>query len=135
MREILFRGKRLDNGEWVYGGYHYEHGFAKVNEKHYITVYETFGAFSYNEFAEANTTTIGQFTGLFDKYSNKIFEGDIAMLGNVKTVVNYDKPMASFVLDSEDITYKLTNEKSTRLEIIGNIHDNKGLLKWVTKSC
>ena len=134
MREILFRGKRLDNGEWVYGGYHYEHGFSKDNEKHYITVYETYGSFTYNEFVEVNATTIGQFTDVFDKYGNKIFEGDI-----IRVMLPNNKPKRDFIAralwDSAFIGFRLSkydyfmNANRYGFEIIGNIHDNKELLK------
>lgn len=86
MREILFRGKRIDNGEWVYGGY-----FAD-GEKHFIIIktlympdtrdWDTVEYYEKNPtytktFIEVIPSTISEFTGLTDKHRKKIFEGDI----------------------------------------------------------
>ena len=73
MREILFKAKRINNGEWVVG--QYVNTCYPGNDKetgHFIVVYP-------NEYHEIYTSTLCQFTGLCDKNGNKIWENDILM--------------------------------------------------------
>ena len=137
MREILFRGKRADNGEWVDGDLMHHYGGWVVAIGDY---YEAF---------EVIPKTIGQYTGLCDKNGKKIFEGDIVKYSNdkYKFVVCFGKHDISccgccyyshqtigFFLRCDNLSeVKADEEAWEALEVIGNIHDNSELLKEVSE--
>lgn len=132
MREILFRGKRTDNGEWVYGGYFDGIKFPiiaqKVRETESVDVYTAIGTQVVRE-------TIGQYTGYTDKNGTKIFDGDIVRYQHITRVIIYVTKWIAGCWHYEDVTGKTFLSPAPvflidgRIEVIGNIHDNPELLK------
>ena len=136
-REIFFRGKRTDNGEWVSSGNlitFNDEGDGKqffipqMNEKCTCTHDEQDNIISFDSgmFYKVDPDTVGQFTGLTDKNGKKIFDGDIlkAIAGNPVG----EPIVAKVVPNLNDYELMWDIEHSYELEIIGNIHDNPELL-------
>lgn len=111
MREIKFRGKRVDNGEWVYGSLIQRIGYTEIFDDVFTWVIVP--------------ETIGQYTGLKDKNDTEIYEGDVVRAGGSITEVSFFRGCFYTVIHNSN--YRLSGWKT--LEVIGNIHDNPELLK------
>lgn len=125
MREILFRGKRTDNGEWTYGYYcpkPYSHFPCEAT----IFPSETIDRDWHGE--RVDPSTIGQFTGLEDKLGTKIFEGDVIDDLGVEYIVVFDSDYAQFRGKFDGWNAEISHIAS-RCEVIGNVHDNPELLE------
>lgn len=130
MREILFRGKTKESGEWVQGYFVYAKSDFDSEEcrEADIIPHDTDRVYKgeYNIVFPCIPKTIGQFTGLLDKNSNKIFEGDIVkdIVGRMKAVEFYNGRYYPFISFPE---YTCWN--TDEVEVIGNIYDNPELLR------
>lgn len=140
MREILFRGKRIDNGEWV-EGYLFDDGMVDLARRfvgqiiiedcdEYLDVTGTY-------FYEIAPETVCQYTGLTDGNGRKIFEGDI-ISGEIyhdwgkggecvpeKIVIKWNEKRAAF---EPVYWWELYNYDLKYHEVIGNIFDNPDLV-------
>ena len=128
MREILFHGKRVANGEWVTGYYANVCGLGcNINEtRHYILEYPK------GQQHEIYTSTLGQYTGLTDRNGKKIFEGDIVRCNNEIFVIGYYESFAAYTLKSPCNMRQappITSITTRNFEVIGNIYDNPELLE------
>jgi len=139
-REILFRGKRIDNGEWVYGSFcqHENRTLCAIGDSlkpedtDYLILKSGFSDWNMPKPLEAYpviTSTVGQFTGLLDRNGKRIFEGDKIYIEEYN-----EKRTGIIVADLERTGFKIEwltktefNEyihvRIDNIEVIGTIHD------------
>ena len=142
MREILFRGKRTDNGEWEYGDL-----WCNPYGKRVVCIVSPINDQGTTGGNEVDPETVCQFTGLYDKNGRKIFEGDILHIAKiadglggyyqppldypVNVVVKWDLCAWMWETLCDDKRYITFPDAwcHYECEIIGNIYDNPELLK------
>lgn len=151
MREILFRGKRLDDGEWVEGSLLIDgikhrpiRREALPLSNSYIVpetpwdnikTFLTDGSILLNINAyHVIPETIGQYTGLCDKNGKKIFEGDIVTFKTRTSsfkpcYVSWYKEQVQFLVTTPDGCCSYPMDRAYEYEVIGNVYDNRDLLE------
>lgn len=149
MRPIIFRGKRLDNGEWVEGDYFRKYIYDRYDNGslHHLIGWQVTDndGEKFNDYEDVDPDTVGQYTGMKDKNGKKIFEGDIfkdysgifRSVFRVPGGLAFEDNPVSFGYDHRAPVYpyssiaEMQNASwlSRYCEIIGNIHDHPDLLK------
>jgi len=126
MRNIIFRGKRLDNGEWETGSLIIS---MVCGIKHYHIQRE--GTAGYLYCFAVDPDTVGQYTGLKDRYGDRIWEGDLVEHGDEVSEVFFDTENSCFDFKSSNDPFAA--QFSCDYEILGNIHDNPEFLEGGAK--
>jgi len=133
MREYKFRGKRIDNGEWVYGYYFIEERDIEdgIIWQDIPKIQQRYG--DHFQYFDVDPDTVGQYTGWNDKNGKEIYEGDLVQ------VLDYTswEGLYKVVWDEESLMYVLVDaygdkEKMCEFEhylVRGNIYENPELLK------
>jgi hypothetical protein len=120
MRTIKFRGKRLDDGEWVYGSYISPEN--ALSEQHVILN-------SKDPQFHVDGSTVGMFTGRRDRTEREAYDGDILLSNGMKAQIHYSVNHFCWFWGSD----KLTNADLIRGRIVGTVHDQPTDLERFTR--
>lgn len=143
MREILFKAKRLDNGEWVEGYYIYHikrticplGDSVKPEDEQHVIMQDGFSDWNMPRNTvvyEINPDTLCQYTGEKDKYHNKIWEHDIVRneKGDIGVAQWFEEHAAFMIWNkTKNCVCYLTENDFSKIEIVGNEFDNPELLE------
>lgn len=136
MREILFRGKRVDDGEWVCGNSIIMLNNPEADKPYDIAIFDE----HWQLWQTVDPETVGQYTGLTDRNGKKIFEGDVLRLrdswsawaaivefGNPNGLYSWGwqlKPIRRVSVNTDILCWVKMEETGAYCEVIGNIYDN-----------
>lgn len=127
MRKIEYRGKRIDNGEWVFGFLDYRNdGFFIHVVDDIAPTYADPGGDKYSEYFEVDPKTIGEYIGLKDNKKRDIYEGDKIRhsLWGIFTIV-WDDISAGFrAVDGKGGDLNMGHAQLKRCRIIGDIYES-----------
>lgn len=134
MQMILFRGKRIDNGEWIEGYLicDREHYGKPDHHSYIVNHHHPSGCFGRDVYIEVDPATVGQYTGLKDRNGVRIFEGDVVEFDKGQFVVEYFESRMGFGfsgLKGRGVVCGFTMTDWEHLKVIGNIHDDPALLE------
>ena len=125
-REIKFRGKRVDTGEWVYGLF----GNCKIENLIVpcIEIYKEWDSGDYIGYIEIDGETLGQFTGVYDKNDVEIYEGDKVKCNGFESIIKFSIKTGYRIVDRKDRTmgykgYTNLGNAYKNIEVIGNIYE------------
>jgi len=142
-RQIIFRGKSADTGEWVYGDLITDGKDSPSKDLAFIFPDDA-DSYDFAHSVRVSLKTVSQFTGLHDKNGKEIYEGDIILVHEARAnsplnwVVVYDEKECALRLrwairykagESGFYDIKIDPTPHVRFEAIGNIYENPELLK------
>lgn len=144
MREILFRGKREDNGEWI-EGLPFGSIYGGFSNGAICAIRQTVE--KYGDIHDVVIETVGEYTGLTDKNGKKIFEGDVVELYDRnydtkwRAAVKFGNPNGNYSwgwqlnpigkvdINTDILCWVEMEETGAYCEVVGNIYDNPELLE------